>query len=130
MVSRSFELQGEADDLRTMFLETLEEARFTLVHSEDTDDGFTLIGANAKRVSQLVATMMNLFIGYIQRNRYAVELKATQKADRVHVILRCYPYLDVLDMKASSGKPEEQEKCLRIADYFQDKVMDRFNPAP
>ena len=130
MVSRSFELQGEADDLRTMFLETLEEARFTLVHSEDTDDGFMLIGANAKRVSQLVATMMNLFIGYIQRNRYAVELKATQKAERVHVILRCYPYLDVLDMKASSGKPEEQEKCLRIADYFQDKVMDRFNPAP
>ena len=128
MVSRSFELQGEADDLRTMFLETLEEARFTLVHSEDTDNGFTLIGANAKRVSQLVATMMNLFIGYIQRNRYAVELKATQKADRVHVILRCYPYLDVLDIKASSGKPEEQEKCLRIADYFQDKVMDRFNP--
>jgi len=129
MVSRSFELQGEADDLRTMFLETLEEARFTLVHSEDTDDGFTLIGANAKRVSQLVATMMNLFIGYIQRNRYAVELKVTQKADRVHVILRCYPYLDVLDMKASSGKPEEQEECLRIADYFQDKVMDWFTPA-
>ena len=112
-----------------MFLETLEEARFTLVHSEDTDDGFTLIGANAKRVSQLVATMMNLFIGYIQRNRYAVELKVTQKADRVHVILRCYPYLDVLDMKASSGKPEEQEECLRIADYFQDKVMDWFTPA-
>lgn len=128
MVSRSFMVHGEADYLRTTFLEALEEARFTLVHREDADDGFTLIGANAKRVSQLVATMMNLFIGYVQRNRYAVELRATQKADRVHVILRCYPYLDVLDMKATSGDPDEREKCLRIADYFQGKVMDKLNP--
>jgi len=56
-----------------------------------------------------------------------VELKATQKDDRVHVILRCYPYLDVLDMEVPST-PEEREKCLRIADYFQGKIMDRFNP--
>jgi len=62
MVSRSFVLHGEADDLRASFLEALEVAGFTLVHSEDADDGFTLIGADAKRVSQLVATMMNLFI--------------------------------------------------------------------
>ena len=126
MVSRSFVVQGEADDLRTMFLETLEEARFTLVHSEDTDDGFTLIGANAKRVSQLAATMMNLFIGYIQRNRYAVEMRATRQADRIHVFLRCCAYLDVLDMEAPSNA-EEREKCLRLADYFQDKIMDAFN---
>ena len=126
MVSRSFELQGEADDLRKLFLETLEEARFTLVHSEDTDDGFTLIGANANRVSQLMATMMNLFIGYIQRNRFAVEMRATRQADRVHVVLRCCSYLDVLDMEAPSN-PEEHEKCLRLADYFQDKIMDAYN---
>lgn len=126
MVSRSFVLHGEADDLRTLFLETLEEARFTLVHSEDTDDGFTLIGANAKRGSQLVATMMNLFIGYIQRNRYAVELRAIQKNDKIHVILRCYPYLDVLDIKAPSGNPGEDEKCQKIANYFHDKIVDKF----
>ncbi len=126
MVSRSFVLHGEADDLRTLFLEKLEEAGFTLVHGEDTNDGFTLIGANAKRVSQLVATMMNLFIGYIQRNRYAVELRAKQINDKIYVLLRCYPYLDVLDMEATSSNPGEYEKCLRIANYFHDKIVDKF----
>jgi len=128
MVTRTFMLQGETDDLRSLFLELLEDAGFTLVHREDTDNGFTLIGANAKRISQLVATMMNLFIGYIQRNRFAVEVRATSEADRVHVVLRCCTYLDVLDMEAPSSNPEEQEKCLRLADYFQDKIKDRFNP--
>jgi len=128
MVTRTFMLQGETDDLRSLFLELLEDAGFTLVHREDTDNGFTLIGANAKRISQLVATMMNMFIGYIQRNRFAVELRATSEADRVHVVLRCCTYLDVLDMEAPSSNPEEQEKCLRLADYFQDKIKDRFNP--
>jgi len=127
MVTRTFMLQGDVDDLRSLFLELLEDARFTLVHREDTDNGFTLIGANAKRISQLVATMMNLFIGYIQRNRFAVEVRATSEADRVHVVLRCCTYLDVLDMEAPSSNPEEQEKCLRLADYFQDKIKDRFN---
>ena len=128
MVTRSFVLQGEENELRNLFLEMLEDAGFTLVHREETDDGFTLIGANAKRVSQLVATMMNVFIGYIQRNRFAVELRATQKADRIHVVLRCCTYLDVLDMEASSSNSEEQEKCLRLADYFQDKITAKFNP--
>ena len=128
MVTRTFMLHGETDDLRSLFLELLEDAGFTLVHREDTDNGFTLIGANAKRISQLVATMMNMFIGYIQRNRFAVELRATSEADRVHVVLRCCTYLDVLDMEAPSSNPEEQEKCLRLADYFQDKIKDRFNP--
>ena len=63
MVTRTFMLHGETDDLRSLFLELLEDAGFTLVHREDTDNGFTLIGANAKRISQLVATMMNMFIG-------------------------------------------------------------------
>jgi hypothetical protein len=126
MVSRSFVLRGEADDLRKLFLETLEEARFTLVHSEDKDDGFTLIGANAKRVSQLMATMMNLFIGYIQRNRFAVEIRATREPGGVHVVLRCCTYQDVIDMEAPSS-PEEHEKCLRLANYFQDKIVDAFN---
>ena len=128
MVTRTFMLHGETDDLRSLFLELLEDAGFTLVHREDTDNGFTLIGANAKRISQLVATMMNMFIGYIQRNRFAVEVRATSEADRVHVVLMCCTYLDVLDMEAPSSNPEEQEKCLRLADYFQDKIKDRFNP--
>jgi len=99
-----------------------------LIHREETDDGFTLIGANSKRTSQLVATMMNLFIGYIQRNRFAVEVRATSEADRVHVVLRCCTYMDVLDMEAPISNPEEQEKCLRLADYFQDKMIERYNP--
>ncbi len=121
-------LQGEADELRNTFLELLEDAGFTLIHREETDDGFTLIGANSKRTSQLVATMMNLFIGYIQRNRFAVEVRATSEADRVHVVLRCCTYMDVLDMEAPISNPEEQEKCLRLADYFQDKMIERYNP--
>jgi hypothetical protein len=120
--------QDEADELRNTFLELLVDAGFTLIHREETDDGFTLIGANSKRTSQLVATMMNLFIGYIQRNRFAVEVRATSEADRVHVVLRCCPYLDVLDMEAPPSDPEEHEKCLRLADYFQDKMIERYNP--
>ena len=126
MVTRSFMIQGDVDDLRGLFLEILEDAGFTLLHREDTDHGFTLIGANAKRTSQLVATLMNLFIGYIQVNRFAVEVRASREAERVHVVLRCCTYLDVLDMEAPSN-PEEHEKCLRLADYFQDKLMDAFN---
>lgn len=121
-------LQGEADELRNTFLELLEDAGFTLIHREETDDGFTLIGANSKRTSQLVATMMNLFIGYIMKNRFAVEVRATSEADRVHVVLRCCTYMDVLDMEAPISNPEEQEKCLRLADYFQDKMIERYNP--
>jgi len=128
MVTRTFMLQGDVDDLRSLFLEILEDAGFTLLHREDVDHGFMLIGANAKRTSQLVATLMNLFIGYIQVNRFAVEVRASREADGVHVVLRCCTYLDVIDMEAPRRNPEEQEKCLRIADYFQDKVMDRFNP--
>lgn len=128
MTTRTFMLQGEVDDLRNLFLELLEDAGFTLLHREETDIGFTLIGANAKRVSQLVATMMNLFIGYIQMNRFAVELRATSEADRIHVVLRCCTYLDVLDMEAPSNNPEDQEKCLRLADYFQDKIIAGFYP--
>jgi len=127
MVSRSFVLHGEADDLRSLFLEILEDAGFTLLHREDTGHGFTLIGANAKRTSQLVATMMNMFIGYIQSNRFAVKMRATREAERVHVVLRCCTYLDVMDMEAPSSNPEEHEKCLRLADYFQNKIMDAFN---
>jgi hypothetical protein len=127
MVTRTFMLQGDVDDLRSLFLEILEDAGFTLLHREDADHGFTLIGANAKRTSQLVATLMNLFIGYIQVNRFAVEVRASREADGVHVVLRCCTYLDVLDMEAPSSNPEEQEKCLRLADYFQDKIKDRFN---
>lgn len=99
-----------------------------MIHREETDDGFTLIGANSKRTSQLVATMMNLFIGYIMKNRFAVEVRATSEADRVHVVLRCCTYMDVLDMEAPISNPEEQEKCLRLADYFQDKMIERYNP--
>ncbi len=127
MVTRTFRLQGDVDDLRSHFLEVLEDAGFILLHREDTDHGFTLIGANAKRTSQLMVTMMNIFIGYIQRNRFAVEIRATSEAERTHVVLRCCTYLDVLDMEAPSSNPEEQEKCLRLADYFQDKIEDSFN---
>ena len=98
-----------------------------MLHREDADHGFTLIGANAKRTSQLVATLMNLFIGYIQVNRFAVEFRATREAEMIHVVLRCCTYMDVLDMEAPSSNPEEQEKCLRLADYFQGKIVDAFN---
>ncbi len=126
MVTRTLTLQGDVDDLRNLLLEILKDAGFTLLHLEDIDNGFMLIGANAKRTSQLVATMMNLFIGYIQRNRFAVEIRATREAERVNVVLRCCTYQDVLDMEAPSS-PEEDEKCLRLADFFQDKIVDAFN---
>jgi hypothetical protein len=126
MVTRTLTLQGDVDDLRNLLLEILGDAGFTLLHLEDIDKGFTLIGANAERTSQLAATMMNLFIGYLQRNRFAVEIRATREADRVHVVLRCCTYQDVIDMEAPSS-PEEHEKCLRLADYFQDKMVDAFN---
>ena len=127
MVTRSFMVQGDVDDLRNHLLEILKDAGFTLLHLEETGRGFTLIGANAKRTSQLLATMMNLFTGYIQRNRFAVEIRATGDAERVHVVLKCCTYLDVLDMEAPSRDPEEHEKCRRLADYFQGKILDAFN---
>jgi len=123
MIVRSMDVRGAWGELLGRFLGLLDEIGFTVIHREETGDGFRVIGASAKRMSQLTATMMNLFVGYIQRNRVTVELEARQDGGVVHAVLRSCPYLDVLDMEAPGGNPEEQERCLLLADFMQEEIM-------
>jgi hypothetical protein len=122
-------LHGESEKLRDFFKKLLIEMGFFVIHQDDWGDGFRVIGTSAKRTSPLAATLMNLFIGYIHRKRIAVELTGTQKGEIVEASLRCSLYLDVFDMDAPLEKPEEKERCLRIATLFNEKITESFKQA-
>jgi hypothetical protein len=70
--------------------------------------------------------MMNLFIGYIQRNRIAMELVAHQENDLLTSTVKCTPYLDVVDLEAPIKNPEEGEKCERLANLLYDRIQEKF----
>ena len=123
MIIRSMDVRDSLGEVLERFLGLLDEIDFKVIHREETGDGFRVIGASAKRRSQLTATMMSLLIGYIQRNRITVELEARQNSGVVHAVLRSCPYLDVLDMEAPGGNPEEQERCLLLTDFIQEEIM-------
>jgi hypothetical protein len=112
--------------LRDFFLELLSEIGFFTIHQEEWADGFRVIGASAKRSSQLTATIMNLFIGYIHRNRIVIELTVHREDHHLAAHLRCTPYLDVVDFEAPDEKPEETERCQRHEIMFYDRIQEKF----
>lgn len=126
----SLRVHGEAERLRDFFIELIGEMGFFVIHREDWVGGFRVIGADSRRTSPLVATIMNLFIGYIQRKRTAVELTGTQRGDIVEASLRCGPYLDVFDVDAPVEGPEERERCIRIAGFISERIAEGFGRAP
>lgn len=111
--------------LLEVFLGLLDEIDFKVIHKEEHADGFRVIASSRPRRSQLSMTMMNMFTGYVPRNRLAVELEARNRGDATQAVLRCSPYLDVLDMPAPSGDPREEELSLKLADLVTDRLNER-----
>ena len=126
MTTLNLSLQGDIGELRVFFIELLGGMGFIIIHQEEWTEGFRVIGTSAKRTSQLTVTMMNLFIGYIQRNRIAMELVAHQENDLLTSTLKCTPYLDVADIEAPNENPAEREKCERLANLLYDRIQERF----
>lgn len=130
MTTLSFSLRCDRGELRDYFIELLEGIGFYVIHREEWDDGFFVIGASAKRSSQLTATLMGLFTGYIRRNRIAIELVANRERDHLAVTLKCTPYMDVVDLAAPDEDPRERERCERTAGNFYDRIRERFGDSP
>jgi hypothetical protein len=70
--------------------------------------------------------MMNLFIGYIHRNRIVIELTAHQENDHLTATMICKPYLDVVDIEVPEEKPEEKERCERLVNLFSERIREKF----
>ena len=130
LTTLNLSLQGDREELRDFYIELLGEIGFFIIHQEEWGDGFRVTGANAKRSSQLTATIMNLFIGYIHKNRISIELAAHRENDHLVAHLRCVPYLDVVDLAAPDEKPEEKERCERLANVFYDRIQGKFGTSP
>ena len=130
MITLNLSLQCDCGELRDFYLELLGEIGFFIIHQEEWGDGFRVMGANVKRSSQLTATIMNLFIGYIHKNRIAIELVAHRENDNLAAHLTCTPYLDVVDLEAPDEKPEEKERCQRLANMFYDRIQGKFGASP
>ena len=126
MTPLNLSLQGNCEELRDFYIELLGEIGFFIIHQEEWGDGFRVIGASAKRSSQLTTTIMNLFIGYIHKNRIAIELVAHRENDHLATTLMCTPYLDVVDLEAPDEKPEERERCERLAKFLYDRIQEQF----
>jgi hypothetical protein len=130
LTTLNLSLQGDCEELRDFYIELLGEIGFFIIHQEELGDGFRVIGANSKRSSQLTVTIMNLFIGYIHKNRIALELVAHRENDHLAASLTCTPYLDVVDLAAPDEKPEEKERCERLVNLFYDRIQGNFGTSP
>jgi hypothetical protein len=130
MTTLNLSLHGDGEELRDFFIELLGEIGFFVTHRDVWGDGFRVIGVSAKRASQLTATIMNLFIGYIHKNRIAIELVAHVDNDHLAATLLCTPYLDVVDLAAPDEKPAERERCERLANLFYDRIQGKFGKSP
>ena len=130
MTTLNFSLQGDCEELRDFYIEFLNEIGFFNIHQEEWGDGLRVIGASAKRSSQLTTTIMNLFIGYIHKNRIVIELVAHRENDHLAATLMCTPYLDVVDLEAPDEIPEEKERCERLVNMFYDRIQGKFGKSP
>jgi hypothetical protein len=130
LTTLNLNFQGAFEELRDYYIELLGEIGFFIIHQEEWGDGFRVIGINAKRSSQLTATIMNLFIGYIHKNRIAIELVAHRENNHLAAFLICTSYLDVVDLVAPDEKPEEKERCERLANMFYDRIQGKFGKNP
>ncbi len=130
MTTLNLSLQCDCEELRDFYISLLGEIGFFNIHQEEWGDGFRVIGASAKRSSQLTATIMNLFIGYIPQNRIVIELVAHREKDHLAATLMCTPYLDMVDLEAPDEKPEERERCERLARLFYDRIQGKFGTSP
>jgi len=123
-------VQCDCEELRDFYIELLGEIGFYTISQEEWGGGFSVMGASAKRSSQLTATIMNLFIGYIHKNRIVIELIAHRVNDHLAATLMCAPYLDVVDLAAPDENPEEKERCERLANRFYDRIQGKFSKSP
>jgi len=113
--------------LREVFLETLDEAGFFFVEEAETDGWFRVLGANNRRMSMLRATLLSLVGGYIPGKRTAIELVAHGKDSDIDAELRCFPYLDTLDMEAKVETHQEREMCEDMVQLFGDRLLEKLS---
>ncbi len=130
MTTLNLSIQCDCEELRDFYIKLLNEIGFYTIHQEEWSDGFRVMGASAKRSSQLTTTIMNLFIGYIHKNRIVIELTAHRVNDHLAATLICVPYLDVVDLEAPDEKPEEKERCERLVNRFYDRIQGKFDTSP
>jgi hypothetical protein len=126
MANTNFSTYGDLEELRGCFHEILGAIGYIVIHEEDWDTGFRVIGADRKRASQLTTTMMNMFIGYIRKNRIVIELEAWRENGLTTATLTCDPYLDVVDIKSPDKIPVEIERCDRLVGLVTDKIQEFF----
>jgi hypothetical protein len=126
MAITNFSTNGDLEGLRSCFQEILKDVGFIVIFEEGWETGFRVIGADRKRASQLTATLMNMFIGYVGRNRIVIELEAWRENGRTVASLTCEPYLDVVDIKSPDKNPVEIERCERLVVFATDKIQERF----
>jgi len=121
-------LKMEIDELRGIFMESLETARFLLVYEEgDLDGGFRIVGVNEKRRSLLSSVMTSLIGGFIPRNRVALELIAHRRDDLLIAILRCVPYMDNADLETTPQSPQEGKRCEELARALEKKILGKLS---
>jgi hypothetical protein len=133
MANMNFSTYGDLEELRGCFHDILCGIGFIVIHEEGWETGFRVIGADRKRASQLTTTMMNMFIGYVRRNRIVVELEAWREKGLTTAKLTCDPYLDVVDIKSPDKIPVEIERCERLVGFVMDKIQEFFqgqDPGP
>jgi hypothetical protein len=133
MANMNFSTYGDLKELRGCFHDILGGIGFIVIHEEGWETGFRVIGADRKRASQLTTTMMNMFIGYVRRNRIVVELEAWREKGLTTAKLTCDPYLDVVDIKSPDKIPVEIERCERLVGFVMDKIQEFFqgqDPGP
>jgi hypothetical protein len=118
-------MSEDIEILRETFLKILEEVGFSLLKNEDRDEGFSILGTNKKRRSIWTMTILSLVSGYIPVKRTAVELSAKKRKNSVDAILRCMPYIDVVDMEATAETPQEQEICENLASMMEKIIFEK-----
>lgn len=101
---------------------------FIAIHEERMSRGFRIIVVNRKRTSQLTSTLLSLIGSYIPRKRVAIDLVVSEKDGELTAELRCKPYLDNLDMEAAVESKEELERCEKLAELFENEIIDSLRP--
>ena len=126
MATTNFSTYGDSEELRGYFHEILKEIGFVAIYEEEWETGFKVMGADRKRASPFTATLMNMFIGNIKRNRIVIELETMKENSLTVASLTFSPYLDVVDIKSPDKNVLEIERCEKLVGLVFDKIQERF----
>jgi len=126
VVTRRMELSGNLERLQSVFMDTLGEVGFIIFEVDVYDDRFSVAAVNKKRRSLMTTTLMSLIWGHIPEKRMAVELNASGQDESINAVLRCFPYMETVDMEVKAETAQEEEKCRRMVDVFWNRILEKF----